>query len=343
MLSVVLGGMLLTAHAGADPGATRLAAPNWDRELALQTAELGADEAQLRHWFNLARTGQGDALITSVATFTASGDSAAPARERQLYLLLQGLSDFPPEKVPDGLLDLLETYPVRTWVPHDEDFTVAVPLFNIPGAVGGVRNAMAYWRGESRATKLLSASPQRAAAEWVAAYLGGTRPERRGFLAVLDDAAPEELEPIGKLALVRLRTEPDLLAVAGTAALATGKPEALREVLVQGAGPELAPILRGAAGRLDDADQALLLLEVIESAPAENASLAIALLAPHLLPVPAVTESLFDLLPDPVLGAAAGLVLSQHGDPAIQQRLEDLAGGDSPAARRARLFMGDTR
>ena len=90
------------------------------------------------------------------------------------------------------------------------------------------------------------------------------------------------------------------------AALAARDATAIEYIMHYGHGPELAPMLRAAASTLSGSDQALVLLAAMDSAPAENAALAIALLAPGLHGIPQVTDSLFDtLLPHPARRPAA--------------------------------------
>jgi len=98
-------------------------------------------------------------------------------------------------------------------------------------------------------------------------------------------------------------------------------------------------ILRDTPGHLSARDQALLLLSAIESAPAENAAVAIALLAPGLHGCPEKTAALFGLLADHSLGSAAALALARHPDPAVTRRLEQSGAGEGPAAQRARMAL----
>ncbi|MGH8034937.1 MAG: hypothetical protein ACREO9_06920, partial [Lysobacterales bacterium] len=232
---------------------------------------------------------------------------------------------------------------IQTWVPHEEDMSGAVPLFNIPAAVEGVRHGMQFRQAEARAAQLLTSMTARntdsAADQWLEAYLSGSAAERRGFLNALQFASPLQLRQLGQSAQSHVAERAELVAVAGRAALALHDRATLEQILQSGHGPALANILRDSTERLQPLDQALLLLHAIENAPAENASLAIALLAPGLQNNTAVTDSLFDLLEDSALGASAALALSRYSNAGVQQRLRKLAGGDSPESKRVRLAI----
>jgi len=328
----------------AEPG---LPEPNWDRKLALQTAAMGADEARLRSWFKLARAGERGQLILSVRAFGEAVTIAAPAREGQLFQFVQGLADFPPELMPSEVLDYLAARQVQTWVPHEESASSAVPLFNIKAAVEGVRNGLDLRRAEGRAQQILSGMPGHEGAlvpnAWIDAYLEGSGPERRGFLNALGNATRQQTEWLGQTALQRARVHATenaaLIAIAGRIAVAAPDRETLQQIMQSGSGPDLANILRDSLAGLSLPDQALLLLFCMASAPAENAALAIAELAPGLQDNEEVTASLFELLEDPALGASAALALAHYSDPGVRQDLKEIAAREGPQSNRARLAL----
>ncbi len=78
-------------------------------------------------------------------------------------------------------------------------------------------------------------------------------------------------------------------------------------------------------------------------APADNASLAIAAWWPRLRHEAAIRDLLVDKLADPALGAAAALALAQSPDIQTIKILQDTAGGDSVAARRAQMALDINR
>ncbi len=330
LLTLALLALVLSAQAEND-----LQAPTWDREVALQAAASGEDEAQLRDWFALLRNGNHTELLREITKYSIPGQQSAPVREKQLLAFTRGLADFSPSAIPSALLDLLEAYTPQTLVAREEDATSAVPLFNIRAAVQGVRHSMDRQRGESRSAQLLQSGP----VAWIQAYLAAPAPGRRGFLDALGDASGQQLEVLGKAALQALRQQPALAAVAAKAALAARDIAAIEYIMHYGQGPELAPMLRAAASTLSESDQALVLLAAMGSAPAENAALAIALLAPGLHGVPQITDSLFDALQDAALGAAAALALAKDSDPAVRVRLNHLAEDEGTSATRARMAL----
>jgi hypothetical protein len=333
--------------AAPDEAVPGLPEPNWDRELAIQTAAMGSDEARLRSWFNLARAGERGQLILSVRAYGEAVTIAAPAREGQLFQFVQGLADFPPELVPGEVLDYLAARPVQTWVSHEESASSAVPLFNIKAAVEGVRNGMEVRRAEGRALELLTGMPGHGgdveANRWIEAYLAGSGPERRGFLNALGSGTRQQTEWLAQTALQRARAHATenaaLIAIAGRIAVAAPDREAFQQIMQSGRGPELASILRDSLAGLSLPDQALLLLFCLTSAPAENAALAIAVLAPGLQDNEGVTASLLDLLEDPALGASAALALAHYSDPGVRQDLKEIAAGEGPQSGRAQLAL----
>jgi len=310
--------------------------PNWDRELALQTARFGTDEQQLRDWFALLRNGEAAPLYRSLQNFSTAGVIASPAREKQLFLFTQALSDFPPESIPEEVLGFLERYPSQTLVPHEENAASGVPLFNIAAAAKGVRHSGLREMGRRRAEALNARQPD----EWLSAYLAGEVSTRRGFLDHLDEAPRSELESLGATAIAELPGRPDLTAVAGATALRLNDVPALALVVIQGRGAELGEVLRGAARRLPEDERGALLLSIIDHAPAAQASLAIALLAPGLTTNQTITQTLFTLLDRPDLGSAAALALARHPAPEVMTELRRLAGEDGEGARRARMALG---
>jgi hypothetical protein len=331
-----IAGLLLSAMLCSSLPASaenRLPAPNWDRELAIQTAAMGQDEQQLNSWFGMLRSGRSAELLRAIREYCVSPQVSAPVRERQLFLLTQGLSDFPADMIPSDLLDVLEAYPPETLVPHAEDASIAVPLFNVPAAATGVRHGIERQSGQLRSAQLLSSGPR----AWIQGYLAASAPARAGFREGLEGASGQQMEALKQSTLQDLDDQPELFAVAAAAALATADRAAIEHLALHGRNAYLAPMLRSATSRLSQDQQAGILLAAIESAPAENAALAIAVLAPGLNALPAVTDSLFDLLEDPALGSAAALALSRHPEPEVRQRLSRIAEGGDAVAKRVRM------
>jgi hypothetical protein len=309
--------------------------PNWDRALALQTAALGDSGAQREAWFRELRKGDYEAVLQSIKQFSAAVELASPVREQQLFLFTIALADFPAEQVPARLLEFLANYSPQTLVAHEESENNAVALFNIPAAAQGVRYALARQQGETRAAALRTAPADR----WIGHFLAASPAERAGFLDALEFASGAEIAGLDRKVRDLLSGQPALTTVAARTALAAADISSMRQVLESGSGPEVTAMLRAVAGALPTRDRAELLLASIESAPAQNAALAIALLTPGLQGVPQVIGTLFDLLEDPELGSAAALALVSFDEAGIRSQLLLLSGSEGLAATRARMAI----
>jgi hypothetical protein len=312
-----------------------LARPNWDRVLALQSAALGDYDGQRQEWLRQLRAGNYEAVLQSIRQFSAASEPTSPAREQQLFLFTVALADFPAEQVPAALLAFLANYSPQTLVAHEESGNHAVALFNIPAAARGVQSEFTRQRAEARAATLLTGSAE----VWIRNYLDASPAARAGFLAALDVASSSRLLELDRNARGLMDHEPDLAVVAGRTALAMSDVQSMRHVLELGSGSDVTSMLRSAAGKLSSGDRAELLLLSIESAPSQNAALAIALLSPGLQAVPQVISTLFDLLGDPELGSAAALALARIDEPLVEAQLVQLAGSEGLAATRARMAI----
>ena len=313
--------------------------PNWDRALALQTAAMGDSGAQRDEWFRALREGNYESLLQSIKRFSAAGELASPVREQQLFLFTVALADFPAEQVPARLLEFLANYSPQTLVAHEESENNAVALFNIPAAARGVQYALARQQGETHAAALLAAPADR----WIGQFLAASPAARAGFLDALEFASGAELAGLDRKVQGLLSDQPGLTTVAARTALAAADISSMSHVLESGSGPAVAAMLRAVAGTLRTHDRAELLLASIESAPAQNAALAIALLTPGLQGLPQVISTLFDLLGDPELGSAAALALARFDEAGIRSQLLLLSGSEGLAAKRARMAMQGTQ
>ena len=179
---------------------------------------------------------------------------------------------------------------------------------------------------------------------WIDAWLAAGPARQRGFMDALEGAGADELRGLADQALERLSGEPALTAVAARAGILLSDPAIVQQAVAAGSGPGLAPALRAAARAFDEIERADLMLHAIRHAPAVNASLAIAELAPGVLHHPEVTELLFTRLGDRELGPAAALALSKSKNPAVKERLEELAGsGAGLQAWRAAIAVETAR
>ncbi len=317
-LCALVPAVSLSVHAQGENGLSR---PNWDRTLALQTAAAGVETGtvyqQRNEWFRQLREGEHAALLQSVQAFAASSVLSSPVREQQLFLFTIALADFPAQQVPAQLLEFLARYSPQTLVAHEENDHSAVALFNIPAAAQGVQYALARQQGEARSVALLAAPAER----WIRDFLAASPAARAGFLDALDFAPATRLGGLDQVLQAALGDQPALAVVAARTALAVADVASMRAVLEISSGPEATSMLRKAAQSVPRDGRAELLLASIESAPPQNAALAIALLSPGLQDVPQVVSSLFDLLEDPELGSAAALALARFDSTDIRQQL----------------------
>jgi hypothetical protein len=330
-LAVLLAGAVPTPPLDA---ANALPRPNWDRALAQQTAELGVDSQRVGRWLEQVRAGDFVTLAHSLRDFAAAPAPSPPAREWTVLQFTLQLAELPDVTVPAALLEQLENWPLQTFVPHEESGALAVPLFNIPAAARGVRHALNRRAGRERASLL-----EHDTGAWLEAFRQSNQSARAGFLDALDHAPAARRRAIAAAALGAAAADPDMAAVAARSVLALDTADAVLELLVRGSGDSLAAVLRESALRFPADQRALLLLGAITHAPAEQASLAIAVLAPGLEGQAAVTASLLDLLADPELGASAALALSRHRDGAVATRLQEIAAAEGAAAGRAGMAL----
>jgi hypothetical protein len=323
----------------AVPG-PRWVEPNWTQQAALQAAGEVDLVTELGPLFERARAGRDADLRRQLEAVTANEKWPLPARERLLHAFALGLGDLPPGAAgPESLAYLLDYRP-RTLVPHEDHASAGVPLFNVPAAAAGSVN---LWRRQT-AHDASRGFLARGAEAWLAAYSEAGPAGRRGFMDALELASDERLRAVAALALRDMTQRPELTGVATRSAALLPDADLLGDALVRGGGPELAAALRSAAAALDESERAGLLNRLVAEAPASTRALAIAELAPGLLHDSAIAGLLFDLLDDPALGASAALSLANCPEPAVRERLTELAArGDDTPSRRAAAALAAAR
>lgn len=330
--------LYLLATAAATAGETVLDTPhrpNWSRDRAAAVARSGRDDARVAHWLQQFRTAAFDTLAIELEAFARDPALPAPAREATVFRFAIALGDTADEPLPAGLLERLESWPAQTWVPHEENPAVGVPLFDIAAAAHGVRTAAQRRTGQRRGAGLLAAG----ADAWLAAYRQTDDASRRGFLDALDAAPPHDRAAVARVALTRSAHDSAAATVARHAVVALRDPDAVVTLLARGERGDDARLLRESAERFTAAERARMLLGAIAEAPAGRAALAIGLLAPDLQDRAEVTDSLFELLGDAALGASAALALARYSDPAVQVQLRRAAAMPGAAGRRAALAL----
>jgi hypothetical protein len=310
--------------------------PNWDRSLALLSANQADQTDTLRSLFDLARAGDSGATLQSLTGIGRDASLPMPAREQLLFRFTLGLSDLAPASVDHSVLDYLLAYEPRTLVPYQERPAVGVPLFNIRAAAHGIMNQWSRQTGAGRATGLISAEPE----TWLRAYLLAGPQQRDGFEDALDLASDAQLGLLETLALDQLPGQPELTVVAGKTALLSADSAGFQQVLIHGRGPAIARLLAASAQVFPAWENAEILQAALQSAPAGTAALAIAQLTPVLGDFPEVQALLLDRLSDIELGSAAALALARSATPATKDALAELAASsDELVSGRATMAL----
>ena len=305
--------------------------------MARSAAESIEVPTALKPLFQLAREGKDELLLQELAKIEKRSDWPLPAREYVLHRFASGLGDLQAWTVGPRVIEYLERYQAQTLVPHGDHAGAGVPLFNIRSAATGSANA---WRRESAATRartLLEQDRQ----SWLDAWRTATLSQRRGFEDALSSADRGQLLELGNLSLQAIAQDPSLAAVTAQSALLLSDPVLFRQAIAAGRGPGLARVLRTASTTFNDAENLALLEYSVKRAPAGNAALAIAILAPARLDQPEMAELMFRTLERQKLGSAAALVLSASTDPEIHKRLARVADQENTlASKRAALAIG---
>lgn len=147
------------------------------------------------------------------------------------------------------------------------------------------------------------------------------------------------MQTVQRIALEQIESTPTLTAVIGATVAITADDFATRQLLIHGRGAGLSAVLEQLDGQLQTSETAGLLEFSIDHAPASNAALAIAAWWPRLSHEPASRDLLLGLLADTALGANAALALAKGPDLQTIKALQDIASGDSVAARRAQMAL----
>jgi hypothetical protein len=310
--------------------------PNWSRQEALEAAARVDQRETLRDLFELARTGRDTQLLEGLRELAGREDWPVPAREAALFHFAAGLGDLLSHAVGPEVLAFLADYEPRTLVAHEEHPGFGVPLFNIRAATAGVEHAWERDAAGENASRWRRHDP----AGWLAAYLAASPAQREGYVDALNLLPENAVRLIAERSLSEPRRDEVLTPVTLRAALRLADPELFTLALEQAAGPGLADALGMADTLFMESERLTLLEQAVRRAPAPNAALSIAQLAPGLLHQPAALELIIALLGDRELGASAALALSHSTDPNLHERLYEVAGKDQGlASERAALAL----
>lgn len=308
-----------------------LEAPNWDAQLALQTARAPGHRARLEELAASLRAGDAAALEEKLNRLIAAEGLSPPARDYILFQFATALGEAEAGPLAGRAIERLRSVTPMVLVPHPESAAAGVPLFNIRAAADGAFH-LSLRRGAQGRAAAISGLP----GGWIDAYLAARPAERLGFVDALGDVPDAPLGGILGAALERLPGAPELTPVAGRAALLLADVAALEAVVLHGGGSDLAGILEAARLTLPAEESLVILESALASQSPSNAALAIAQLYPALGRMPHASALLFDRLGDPGLGAAAAMALARWGDADTRARLGEIAQSDAgPEAARA--------
>jgi hypothetical protein len=119
-----------------------LPGPNWNPLGAFAAAETPEARDTLRSLYQLARDGQGQALLEQVEAIAQDTQRPDPERDYVLHSLAVSLGDLQPGLVDPEVLEYLARTRSRVRIPHEENPGMGVPLYNIRAAAAG---SLAAW------------------------------------------------------------------------------------------------------------------------------------------------------------------------------------------------------
>jgi len=330
----------LCVFTGAALAASPGASIPWDRGSAMAAVRSANVDSAVSEIANIGLLADGEAAVEKLKQLETRSDWPMPAREAALFEFTRSLAELPRAAVAVEVMQHLQNYEAQTLVPHEDHGETLVPLFNIRGAAAGIENGWQRQEFALDALEILEADP----AKLVSDYIESTnRNQRAGYLDSLKQASISDIAVVQSAVLAQLGRTPELTPVLGLTAVVTADTFAAQQLLLDGRGAGLSSALRQLEERLGPAETAALLTFAILEAPAGNAALAIAAWWPGLRHKADLRDLLVEKLADPALGAAAALALSQSPDIQTIKVLQDTAGGDSVAARRAQMALDINR
>lgn len=310
----------------------------WAREHALRASVTPQSRAHANTLMQGVRAGDDRATLANIQSLDRDPELPAPARERLLYEFVNELRQEAPRAVGPEVMAYLANYRSTVLVPSEDHPRMVVPLFNIRTATAGLDNQWTRQESTLRGSALLHDG----AHELVEAYAASGRvAEQRGLLDALGPATPPQRQAVAEAALQDLEAQPQLLELAGAAALLNDDSAFLARLLERAHGEGLHRLLAASAQQFGMAENARLFDTALDSGSVETAALAIATLAPVLAMHGPSVDRLFTELGRAETGSAAALALAGNPDPDVLTRLEAIARdqGGTLAASRAQLAL----
>jgi hypothetical protein len=312
----------------------------WDRGSAMAAVRSANIDIAVSEIANIGLLADGEATVEKLKQLETRSDWPMPAREAALFEFTRSLAELPRAAVALEVMQHLQNYEPQTLVPHEDHGETLVPLFNIRGAAAGIENGWQRQEFALEALELLATNP----ATLVSAYAeSANRNRRSGYLDSLKQADISDIAVVQSTALAQLEHTAELTPVVGLTVVITADTYAMQQLLLNGRGAGLSSTLKQLEERLDPVETQALLTYAILEAPAGNAALAMAAWWPGLRHEAALRDLLVETLADPALGSAAALALAQSPDIQTIKVLQDTAGGDSLAARRAQMALDINR
>jgi hypothetical protein len=341
----IIGLCFVSCFTQSVAASTPVPATHWDRSSAMAAAQSVNIDRAILEISDISTLSDGETTLSNLRRLETREDWPEPAREAAIYEFTRSLAVLPRDAVAPEVILHLKNYQARTLVPHEDHADSFVPLFNIRAAASGVENGWQRAEYGLEAQTLLATGP----AALVDAYTQSvSHMQRSAYLDALQYADMTDVVAVQRTALDQLAETPRLTPLLGVTAVITGDDLAVQQLLINGRGTGLASILKQIDTHRQTSETAGLLVFAIENAPAGNATLAIAAWWPRLRHDTQTRDLLVGLLADPALGTSAALALAQSPNIQTIKILQDtageeLAGGDSNAARRARMALEISR
>jgi len=312
-----------------------------DRSAAMANARSVDTQLTINQLTEPGTLNDGMGTVEKLRTLSQRDDWPLPARELAIYQFTRSLAALTRHEVDPAILDYLTLYQPQVWVSSDEHAQDLIPLFNIRAAAAGIKNNWLRQDSKLLATQVINTHPSEFVALFIQAQDRQAQDKvvRAGYLDALRQADSDSVQAIGAQAFEQLRSIPELSALLAVVAQADKNGDTIQRLLVDGKGPQIAPVLRSIAQQLNRDQLAKLLQFAVAKAPAENAALAIASWWPELSSDPATRQLLLNTLAYPELGSAAALALADKPNVQTIHELQQLAEGDSLAAKRARIAL----
>lgn len=332
LLSALCVFIWVTSSAVAEP----MAPANDTRARAMQSINQSDTAPVLQELFRLARSGDDKTLLQQLDVHASHPDWPAAARDYVLHAFARAMGDLEAGSIAPEVVHYLESATPEVLVPHPDYPHIGVPLFNIAAAATG---SMARWHyDEARASgaRLMA----QGAAVWLDTYLHETLSGRQGMRDGQANFTPGQNRLLGELALAGSEKQAERTEVATQSALLLQDQDMLKAAILTGSGAALTTAVRQMHAILTPGEVIGLAADAVKGARPATAALIFAQSADRLAGEPAMTDVLFNALPDPELGGAAAQALARNTNPEVRVRLQQLAdSGDSLPARRANLAL----